>query len=109
LDGINLFSKNLTGVLPADVGLLKSLTKFYVYGSPMLSGTMPFSIAELTNMGSFSIGYCNFSGSLPDGIGESWPNLKVFVVSSNKFGGALDNSIRQWTNLEDFQVRASLV
>jgi hypothetical protein len=99
---IALFSNNLRGTIPADIGLLTSLTIFSVW-SNALTGALPSSIGQWTSLTDFSVFNNDLTGTLPSSIGQ-WTLLTFFEVDFNDVTGTLPSSIGQWTLLTFFDV-----
>ena len=94
---IDLSFKNLQGTIPADIGLLMSLTDFYVQGNA-LTGTLPSSIGQWTSLTNFWVAVNGLTGTLPSSIGQ-WTSLTYFSVTANRLRGMIPNSVGNWTQI----------
>jgi hypothetical protein len=89
---LKLNNKNMTGRIPADVGLWTGLTRFSVAGNG-LSGPLPNSTGEWTSLFYLDISSNRFTGSLPMSIG-AWTRIVFFNVSMNQFSGTIPINFR---------------
>jgi Leucine-rich repeat (LRR) protein len=96
--GLNLFSNNIQGTIPADLGLLTALTNFNV-GDNALTGTLPVSIGQWTSLKIFSVSINALTGTLPASIGR-WPALTSFGVFNNEMTGTIPASISNWSQIQ---------
>jgi hypothetical protein len=86
------------GFLPADLGLLSSLS---IVDLPSIGqvGTLPETIGLWTDVFYISFHNNSFTGSLPTSIG-SWTNMRWFYCSNNSLTGSLPLVMSSWTQLE---------
>jgi hypothetical protein len=68
--------------------------------SNSLSGTLPTSIGQWTNVKIFNVFANNFTGPLPDVVGQ-WSNIEEFNAAHNSFTGTVPGSIANWTRLRE--------
>lgn len=81
LEIVSIFSNDLTGTIPTDIGLLTHLTHFDV-GRLRLDGTIPSEMGRLTKLTSLRVQHNFLSGSVPNELG-SLPNLQDLDLSGN--------------------------
>jgi hypothetical protein len=99
---IQLYTNDMKGTIPADLGLLTALTYFHV-GFNALTGTLPASMGQWTALTYFEVGGNDLTGTLPASMGQ-WTALTKFGVTFNDLTGTLPASIGQWTALKYFDV-----
>jgi len=87
---INLYENNLTGNLPASIGQLTELTSFNV-GFNSIEGIIPSSFNQLTKMRSLWLLYNYFFGDIPDL--SALTDLRSLDISRNFF---TPNPIPSW-------------
>jgi len=66
-----------------------------------LTGALPSSIIQWTNLEGFFIYGNDFSSKLPEGIGQ-WSKLEFFQINDNDFTGTFPQSTTEWTSLTSF-------
>lgn len=93
---------NVTGRLPADVGLLSFLQSVN-FRKNGLFATLPSTIGQWMALTYFDINSNNLSGTMPVTIGL-WSVLTHFDVSDNTLTGTLPSTIGQWTALTHFDI-----
>ncbi|KAI8555734.1 hypothetical protein RHMOL_Rhmol05G0198000 [Rhododendron molle] len=71
-----------------------------------LTGTLPQSIGNLTNLSTLMLIGCSFFGLIPDSIG-SLQQLTYLSLNSNNFSGPIPNSIGNLNNLVWLDVTAN--
>lgn len=103
--GLTLFSNNLVGNLPEEIGVLTNLTSL-ILPSNKLVGTIPSTIGELTNLTSLVLGMNELSGSIPSEI-SNLTNLQSLGVQNNKFNGPLPD-FSSLTKLVDVDISNNL-
>ncbi|KAJ3096115.1 hypothetical protein HK100_005641 [Physocladia obscura] len=72
----------------------------------MLTGSIPESIGNLTELVKLNLGHNRFEGELPDSIGQL-KNLRSFVVQVNKLTGEIPRAIQKLRNLEAFHMESN--
>jgi hypothetical protein len=88
---LNLFSNNMKGTIPADLGLLTALTSFAVSDNE-LTGTLPASIGQWTALTTFGVDNNALTGTIPVSIGN-WSQIKFAYFEGNQFTGTMPNGI----------------
>jgi hypothetical protein len=99
--------EGLTGTIPDDVGLWKSLTYFDVVDN-QLTGSLPSSIGLWTNLTFFNVGNNALAGSLPSTIGL-WTDLTAFGVYNNQFVGTVPKEVSSWTSVQSAYFHSNLL
>ncbi|KAK7339398.1 hypothetical protein VNO77_20062 [Canavalia gladiata] len=84
---ISLQGKGLSGVIPAAITGLKSLTGLYLHFNA-LYGILPKEIASLTQLSDLYLNVNNLYGDIPREIGNM-SNLQVLQLCYNKFTGGI--------------------
>lgn len=89
----------LTGPIPASVGQLTNVTTFYIVSSK-LNGTLPDSIGDMTSLMNLYLWSNDLSGSLPSAWGNAGklPNIRYIHLSSNLLSWPIPAS---WANFAD--------
>ena len=102
VSAIELIRGEVSGSIPADIGLLTSLLSVDLT-SNSIQGTVPESISKCTDLMTINLGANDFLGSLPSSIGNLI-TLTQIDLSGNQFGGTLPETIGQWTTMQHFNV-----
>jgi len=87
VDYIYLWSNNLTGSIPSEIGNLTALIELQL-GDNSLSGSIPPEIAKLTSLRQLWLHYNQLSGSIPPEIGKM-SNLVWLSLYNNKLSGSI--------------------
>ena len=103
ITGLDLWSGNLQGTLPSELGALTALRSINLQSLPLMSGTVPSSIGLLTDLTRISLSNNRLSGTLPSEL-FSLKKLEIFELFSNSIRGTLSSQIGALTNLHDFGV-----
>lgn len=98
VSAINLDSNNVTGILPATIANLSNL-KMISLEKNGISGIIPDNIGNLSNLETLSLSSNNISGEIPNSIIEM-ENLKYLLLSGNNLEGEVPSEIGNDTNLE---------
>ena len=97
---IKLSNMGLSGLIPQSIGDLTELTHLGLKNNN-LTGEIPESIGNLTKLSQLSIATNNLSGSIPDTIGNL-KSLTHLALSSNEFSGSIPKSIGELSILHTF-------
>jgi len=99
---VDLHDNMLTGSIPASIG---NLTELVVLGLPNnnLSGTIPESIGNLKNLQTLKLWYNQITGPLPSSIGNL-KNLVYLLLNNNKINGPIPVTIGDMTSLQDLEL-----
>lgn len=95
---IVLFSNNLTGTLPHEIGLLSELNHLYLDYNQITS-SIPHEIESLTNLLTLSIANNQLTGIIPSSI-NNLNNLTKIYLSNNQLSGSIPTELSSLTNLE---------
>jgi hypothetical protein len=86
----------VTGQIPPEIDLLTGLRRFSVRsqgpGTPTLSGSIPDSIASLTNLETIRLNDNEIAGTMPTALGQL-KNAQVFLFNGNYLGGTIPTEI----------------
>ncbi|GJP54428.1 hypothetical protein CLOM_g13513, partial [Closterium sp. NIES-68] len=92
-----LATNQITGYIPADIGLLTQLVYISLH-SNMLSGSIPASITKLTALTSLSLYSNQLNGSIPADLGLL-SRLVVLHLAGNQLTGSIPANIGLMTRL----------
>ena len=96
---INLYINNLTGTLPYSMGELTNLTSISLHINA-IGGNIPASIGKLTNLIALDLGENEFTGTIPDSL-ASLTNLTQLDLDGNQLTGSIPSWIGNFTGLQD--------
>jgi hypothetical protein len=94
---LELYSNNLNGSIPAQLGSLTRLTALQLAGN-QLSGSIPPELGGLTRLAYLHLGNNQLSGSIPSELG-GLANLTDLTLGSNQLIGSIPTSFGSLTNL----------
>jgi len=94
---INLYSNNLKGSIPPEIGNLASLTGLWL-DSNQLSGSIPPEIGNLASLTSLWLDSNQLSGSIPPEIGNL-ASLTVLWLDYNQLSGSIPPEIGNLASL----------
>lgn len=89
------------GFLPSELGALTALQGFSVFLNDM-SGTLPSSIAQWTNLMFFDVESNLLTGSAFPPAFSAWSDIMVLRISNNFFSGTIMNDLSMFSNLGQF-------
>ena len=95
---LELDGNGLSGGLPSSLGDLTNLQELWLSGNEF-SGALPSSLGDLTNLQTLLLNGNEFSGALPSSLGNL-TRLQTLWLASNNFSGALPSWLGNLTNLE---------
>ncbi len=97
---ISLFLHNnqLSGSIPSSLGNLTNLQYLYLYQN-QLSGSIPSSLGNLTNLQYLYLYQNQLSGSIPSSLGNL-TNLFDLHLANNQLSGSISSSLGNLTNLK---------
>jgi hypothetical protein len=87
VDLIYLFSSNLVGTLPDDIGLWTDLSDFSLYNNN-LAGTLPSSIGAWSKLTYFSVSTNKMTGTVPKEVAK-WASIQTASFHTNMFIGTM--------------------
>ncbi|CAL4919138.1 unnamed protein product [Urochloa decumbens] len=88
---LDLAGNQISGVMPANVGLLGALVKMDMSRN-LLEGQIPASFKDFKRLRFLSLAGNNLSGRIPSCLGQL-RSLKVLDLSSNSFAGKIPNNL----------------
>lgn len=95
---LGLFSNNLVGALPSELGDLGALVTVWLY-SNHLNGAIPPEIGNLSGLRNLKLASNQLTGDIPLEIGNL-SSLEVFMAGSNQLSGTLPSTIGNLTSLQ---------
>lgn len=99
---IDLGLNNLTGTLPTSIGNLSNLESLKLFFN-QLEGTLPSEIGNLTQLQVLDLNSNNLIGEIPSTIGNL-SKLNTLLLSSNQLSGMLPEEISTLSNLTSLVV-----
>ncbi len=102
LISLGLDANELSGSLPPALGDLANLTRLRLYGNE-LSGSIPADLANLTNLEWLSLGGNELSGSIPAELGNL-TNLTSLRLGDNELSGSIPATLGNLTNLTSLRL-----
>ncbi|MBC6476608.1 MAG: cadherin-like domain-containing protein [Hormoscilla sp. GM7CHS1pb] len=99
---IALDDNDLSGPLPDSLGNLSNL-KFLDMSYNDLTGTIPDSLGNLSNLKTLDLDRNDLSGSIPDSLGNLI-NLKELELSRNSLSGSIPDSLGNLINLKELDL-----
>ncbi len=91
---VSLSSNNLSGSIPESIGNLSNLSYLYLY-SNSLTGSIPESIGNLSNLSYLSLSSNSLTGSIPESIGNL-ENIRTCYLYYNNLSGVIPESLSSW-------------
>lgn len=92
-----LSDQNLTGTIPSSIGNLTNLTLLELYNN-QLTGSIPTSIENLTKLEIFDLNNNLLTGTIPAGIGNL-TKLEILDLSTNQLEGTIPESLSLLSDL----------
>jgi len=103
--GINLSSNQLSGSIPSTLGNLTNLQVLDLSGN-QLGGSIPSSLDNLTNLRVLDLSGNQLGGPIPSLLGIR-SNLQVLDLSGNQLSGPIPPSLGNMTNLQRLYLSAN--
>ena len=100
---LHLWSNNLVGTIPAELGNLSELTSLALQDN-QLTGGMPSELSTLSKLEHLGLWGNQLSGTLPSWLG-SLSNLKEIWLSGNQLTGEIPSSLGNLSSLEELNLR----
>ena len=104
---INLYTNNLTGVLPSSIGNLVGLQSISLHINK-IGGSLPSSLGRLTNLNSLDLGENAFTGTIPDSLSKLI-YLNALDLDGCSLTGAIPFSIGNLVNLQYLWLQYNLL
>jgi Leucine-rich repeat (LRR) protein len=95
---ISLFSLNLNGTIPPELGNLSSL-EYLNLNSNQLSGSIPMELLGLSHLERFDLAFNQLSGSIPSEL-ENLSNLHFLLLDFNQFSGSIPPELGNLIHLQ---------
>ncbi len=89
----------MTGILPASLGNLSQLQSLVIFQNP-IAGTLPASLGNLSQLTSLNIEYTQINGEIPASLGNL-PRLTSLFLAQNQLTGIIPASLGKLTQLEN--------
>ncbi|MBO7553219.1 MAG: hypothetical protein J6T82_04205, partial [Bacteroidaceae bacterium] len=90
---LDLSMNNLIGELPQSISKLKHLKRLCLAGNKDgITGSLPESLGELTDLEVLELNYCSLSGEIPACLGNL-KHLHVLSLSDNELSGELPEEL----------------
>ncbi|KAL9237808.1 hypothetical protein vseg_012312 [Gypsophila vaccaria] len=99
-------SWGLKGTLPAEFGDLPFLSFLSLEDEPGVTGPIPQSFSQLSNLQKLELDSCSLSGPIPTFLGQL-KGLQELNLSNNKFTGQIPASLGSLTGLTQFNVSSN--
>ena len=98
VSGLDLYSNQLSGSIPSSLGNLSNL-QYLDLTDNQLSGSIPSSLGNLSNLEFLHISANQLSGSIPSSLGNL-SNLEFLHLTFNQLSGSIPSSLGNLSNLE---------
>ena len=98
LEVLDLRTNQLTGEIPAELGDLTNLEGLDLYGN-QLTGAIPAELGNLTNLRGLYLYGNQLTGAIPAELGDL-SNLRVLGLNSNQLTGEIPAELGNLTNLQ---------
>jgi len=95
---IVLSSNNLVGTLPSEIGSLKAVTIFNMYGNAGITGSIPAAVGGMTALKEIYLYSCGLSGNIPSEL-FNITGLQIVYADHNNLSGSLPASLVNATAL----------
>ncbi|KAE9608035.1 putative protein kinase RLK-Pelle-LRR-XII-1 family [Lupinus albus] len=100
---LSLYSNNLSGTIPKEVISTSSLSIYLDVSHNALSGTLPYEVGKLVNLGKLVLSENNFSGVIPSSLG-SCTILEQLHLQGNHFEGNIPQTLENLKVLQDIDL-----
>ena len=102
---LELFSNQLTGEIPPELGGLTSLQELSLWGNE-LTGTIPVELGNLTSLTILYLFSNQLTGPIPTELGNL-TSLQELVLSGNQLTGPIPTELGNLSNLESLYLRGN--
>uniref|UniRef100_K3XTC7 non-specific serine/threonine protein kinase n=1 Tax=Setaria italica TaxID=4555 RepID=K3XTC7_SETIT len=106
LNTIHISGNKFTGRLPPYMGNLSTMLEIFAAGNDMITGSIPSTVANLSNLLILSLRGNNLSGKIPTTIG-AMDNLQGLYLSYNSLSGNIPEEISGLTKLVELYLGAN--
>lgn len=100
---LNLSNNNLSGTIPSTIGNLTNLTQLQLFNN-QLSGSIPTQMGNLTNLTSLGLENNSLSGTLPTSI-SNLTILSSLTLSGNQLTDSVPVVYKNLASLQQFDIR----
>lgn len=100
-----LFSNNLVGIMPTQLGALTNLYNLNLQGNS-ISGVIPTVLGALTNLSLLSLNSNKLAGTIPTVIAQL-TKLTVLEMDTNSLTGDLPSELALLTNLQSLRLNSN--
>ena len=104
LTRLHLYNNQLSGPIPPELGQLTNLTVLLDLGGNQLSGLIPAELRNLTKLRNLRLSNNRLTGPIPAWIG-SLSSLKSLSLGGNSWSGRIPSSLGNLPNLESLGLR----
>ena len=101
--GLRLASRNLSGVLPPELGRIERL-RYLNLRSNLLTGPIPPELGQLGELESLQLQWNLLSGSIPSTLGRL-ERLRALNLRSNNLAGPIPSALGQLAELRELRLR----
>lgn len=103
---LDLFNNNLIGSLPSAIGSLNNLVELHITFNEGLTGAIPPSIVNLSQLEILDLGANNFTGNIPISIGNLSKLRMLTLEQNDQLTGSLPTSLGNIPSLEEIWIGA---
>jgi len=103
LDTINIAENKFAGMLPPYMGNLSSTLQYFIAYNNRITGSIPNTFANLSNLLELSLSGNNLSGKIPTTI-TAMNNLQELNLSNNSLSGTILTEISRLTSLVELHL-----
>jgi len=83
---LHIYSNNLNGNIPEEIGFLTQLELFVIGNELGITGIIPNTIYQLSELTSFGIANCSINGTISNGIGNLTKLIEINLLLNNLTG-----------------------
>ncbi|MDM8537148.1 hypothetical protein QUF70_10370 [Desulfobacterales bacterium HSG17] len=100
---LNLGNNNLKGTIPASIANITDMLRLNLEGNEM-TGIIPTELSNLTNLKDLSLAYNQFTGEIPSSLGNL-TNLENLELKGNQLTGEIPSSFGNLTKLYNLYLK----
>ena len=105
---LELFSNNMKGSIPTEIGLLTSLTSLDLSSNTDVIGTIPTDLCNLRQLRTLDLSWNTMMGNIPPCIGTTLSNLQSIYLAGNALDGTLSSHLGKMTQLQRFIIEDNM-